>query len=107
MEKSSSLMSSKDKKAWKPPTLQDQMENQYKVASTHQTDDQETEDIEVGDVVEVATTEETITMIDQDQRELGKKRVTTRMTKTDLRLMKDQDDVSIENMMGFEHLKLS
>lgn len=85
-------MSSKDKKAWKPPTLPDQMGNQYRVVSTHLTDDRETEDIVAGDVVAVATTEETITMTDQDQKELEKKRATTRMTKTDLRLMKDQDD---------------
>jgi len=66
--------------------------NQYRVVSTHLTDDRETEDIVAGDVVAVATTEETITMTDQDQKELEKKRATTRMTKTDLRLMKDQDD---------------
>lgn len=86
------LMSSKDKKAWKPPTLQDQMGNQCKVVNMHLTDDQGPVDIAVEDVVVVTTTEEAIIMIDQDQKELGRKRVTTRMIKTDLRLKKDQDD---------------
>lgn len=86
------LMSSKDKKAWKPPTLQDQMGNQFKVVNMHPTDDHATVDIVVGDVVVVETTDETITMIDQDQTVQEKKKATTKMTKTDLRLMNDLDD---------------
>lgn len=65
------------------------MGNQYKVVNTHLTDDQETVVIIVAvDGVVVATED---TMIDhQDQKE--KRKVTMRTTKTDLRLMKDQDN---------------
>jgi len=91
MEKSLNLMSSKDKKAWKPPTLQDQMGNQFKVVNMHLTDDHATVDIVAGDVVVVAT-DETITMTDQDQKVLEKKKATTKMTKTDLRLTNDPGD---------------
>lgn len=86
MEKLLSLMLLKVKKAWRPPTLQDQMGNQYKVVNTHLTDDQETVIIIVAvDGVVVATED---TMIDQKE----KRKVTMRTTKTDLRLMKDQDN---------------
>lgn len=92
MEKSLNLMSSKDKKAWKPPTLQDQTGNQFKVVNMHPTDDHATVDIVAGDVVVETTADTTITMTDQDPKVLEKRKATTKMTKTDLRLMNDPDD---------------
>lgn len=92
MEKSLNLMSSKDKKAWKPPTLQDQTGNQFKVVNMHLTDDHATVDIVAGDVVVETTDDTTITVTDQDLKALEKKKATTKMTMTDLRLMNDPDD---------------
>jgi len=69
------------------------MGSQSRVVNMHPTDDHETVDITaVGDVVVEDTSDETTTMIDQDQKVLEKRKATTKMTKTDLRLMNDQDD---------------
>jgi len=70
------------------------MGNQFKVVNTHQTGDQETADIVAVDVGVDTTTTVEITVTDQDLKVQVKKKVTTRMTKTDLRLMNDLEDLT-------------